>query len=653
MLNNSNMEEANDANYNEGQSNVNDSEINKATIGDVYKVATKSFVKILDRVSHNVNQAKESVNVATTNVKEVRKEYLVTKKLKNVIDNRRDAGKVAITDSLLNVRGTFTTFQTIEKKWYLAVYPKTYPLNTGKDYNNVNELHKEDVDYDDIHHTPLDQLPKDGVPNSFPEYEKIVHWKKTSLAPVTGRQGEFARSVYMYPFSTESFLDLSFYVHLADLYRYRSVEFCIYIEGPHDAEPLLPKAVVLNSEFGLPLSRTDLGYVPHVAEKKKSLQSILNSYMKKSKYIPGFYAEMSLKRGSVFNPCGGRLHLTLKPNAPMLLNLPDGHKLAAMDGLDLLVTLMPIAQPSTLYLRTFRSQESVTPCYPSYLLDCTHLSTIPVQWDQLSTGRATCSGQYRSKVFIGSLNRGPKKTECVLYEFTRFGKRTGKVLSREGNERITFLFSGHIHTVCCFNSGMIAIVHEKTLLSEAKSRGGVIGDESSINNNLPTFENSLWEEPLYLQTHPEGSKLISGCMVHHANMDISFIVDNKNGISVHILDKGLSIRTAYNEGFISSEIKQLCCYGQRLYLAHTDGKITIININLILNGELEYITQLSRLIVMHETILTSGISSIAVFSANGFLGMKNEDEVVKKPKVVKDIMSVTENIKVRLDYIVF
>lgn len=99
--------------------------------------------------------------------------------------------------------------------------------------------------------------------------------------------------------------------------------------------------------------------------------------------------------------------------------------------------------------------------------------------------------------------------------------------------------------------------------------------------------------------------------------------------------------------FVTGEIKQLCCYGQRLYLAHSDGKITIININLILNGELEYITQLSRLIVMHETVITSGISSIAVFSSNGFLGMKNDDEVVKKAKPIRDMMSVTDNIKVR------
>lgn len=271
---------------------------------------------------------------------------------------------------------------------------------------------------------------------------------------------------------------------------------------------------------------------------------------------------MSLRRGSIFSPCGGRLHLSLKSNSPMLLNLPEGHKLAALDGLDILVTLMPIAQPSTLYLRTFKSVDSEAPCYPSYLLDCINLQTIPVQWDQLSTGRATCSGQYRNKVFIGSLNRGPKKTECVLYEFTKFGKRVGKVFVRDGNERVIFLFSGHIHVVCCFNNGMIGIVYEKTLLSDAKTRDRSDGTHDTLfkrQNSItldgtnPDATTSSWEDPLYLQTHPEGSKLISGCMVHHANMDISFIVDHLNGISVHILDKGLSIRTAYNEGFLSSK----------------------------------------------------------------------------------------------------
>lgn len=609
----------------------------KASIVDVYKAATKNLNKIYDRVNHNLSNAKETLNVATFNAKGVTNEYYATKKLEDEREQRRELGKVGITDALLNVRGTFTNFQTIEKKWYLAIYPKTSPIVPGKEYTAAGELRKEDADWDDIHHTSLDSLPKEGVPNSFPEYERIVNWKKTSEAPVTGRQGEFARTVFLYPFSTESFLDLSFYVHLTDLFRYRSLEFCLYIEGPHDAEPLLPKAMVLDSEFGLPLSRTDLGYVPHVKDNKRSFQKIISSYMKKSKYLPGFYAEMSLRRGSIFSPSGGRLHLSLKPNAPMLLNLPEGHKLAALEGLDILVTLMPIAQPSTLYLRTFRSQEMVAPCYPSNLVDCTNLSSVRVEWDQLSTGRATCSGLYRDKVFIGSLNRGPKKTECMLYEFSKYGKRVGRVFAHEGNERVVFLFSGHIHIVCCFNSGMIAVVVEKTILA---------GANQYFDSNNEGSKTTEWEEPLYLQTHPVGSKLISGCITHHANMDMSFIVDSKNGISVHILDKGNSIRTAYNEGFLSSEVRQLCCYRDRLYLAHVDGKITVINISLILNGELEYITQLSRLIVMHETIITTGITSMAVFSSNAFLGFKNEDDFEKKPKAaIKDINSLSDNIR--------
>lgn len=42
---------------------------------------------------------------------------------------------------------------------------------------------------------------------------------------------ESIESVQMYPFSTKSFLDLSFYCHLTDLSRYTSFEIVIYIES--------------------------------------------------------------------------------------------------------------------------------------------------------------------------------------------------------------------------------------------------------------------------------------------------------------------------------------------------------------------------------------------------------------------------------------
>ena len=626
--------------YSDTQSNPS-TQTKSPTFTDMLKHATKSATKVYERVNNKVKSTAAHIHLTTSAAKELSADYLSKRKLDQERELRAQQGKVNITDAMLNIRGNFCDLPQIDKKWYVAVYPKANQVNVDITKDQMDETWRDNIDHDEVHHTHSHELPTHGVPTKFSQYQKILDWRSSSIQPITGRKAEYTRSVFMYPFSSQSFIDLSFYIHLLELSRYKSIEFCIFIEGPHDAEPLLPKSIVLEDEFGIPVARTDLGYVPKALDKKQSFQNIVASYLKKEKFIPGFYAEISLQRGSTFGPQGGRMHVSLKPNIPMLLNLPDGQKLANMTSLDILITLIPIAQPSTLYLRSFTSEHTPTSTYPSVLLDCLSCENIPTQWDQLNSGRATACGQFHGRILLGALNRSPKRTETILHEFNKYGKRIGKVLSNDGEERVILILSGHEHVALCYQNGAISFIRERTLTAADEEEGGA-GEYLAH-----------WTDPLTIQCHPFGAKIVSGCFLHHANLDILFTVDSTSGIALFILNRGKCIKFAYNPCFVPYEIKQICGYRCMLYLAHIDGSLTVLNLSTILNGDLDYVGQINRLIVTQEAVSAGGLCSIAVLAANDFVGIKNADskryggrQVNSTENALRPLHSSNDNIKV-------
>ena len=97
-------------------------------------------------------------------------------------------------------------------------------------------------------------------------------------------------------------------------------------------------------------------------------------------------------------------------------------------------------------------------------------------------------------------------------------------------------------------------------------------------------------------------------------------------------------------------------------MSHADGTITIVDLTLILNGELEYISQLLRLVISQNSVVSTGISSMAIVSPNGlstklsfslfhmiveFLYLGNHSNKVTGPETVKVFQEIQNDIKVR------
>jgi hypothetical protein len=418
-----------------------------------------------------------------------------------------------------------------------------------------------------------------------------------------------------------------------------------------DAEPLLPKTAIGENEFGLPISRTDLGLVPHAFEKKSLIQRFLNKYRTKDNFLPGFFAEIKIDRGRVFGPAGGRMHITLKPNAPMLLNLPDGHKLASLEGLDMLVTLMPIAQPSTYYLRTFSTVTDASSSYPSSLIDLLALCDIPAQWSQLETGRPSACGQFRNRILVASFNRPthfpPTRASCALHEFNAFGKATGRAFVRNAH-RVTLMLCGRDHVACCCVSGTIFIYTEISAISlHAPDDGCYVAGTREYDTSGSL---SSWSAPLTLSIHSAGRRITAGCVLHHANMDLIFALDSGGDLSLTVMTKGQCLKSVLNARFFISDVCQMASVCRKLYLCHVDGSLTCINLSQILNGELEYIGQLNRLITIHQSVLSTGLNALAIFASNSFLGLHNEDVEIEARedlfRPVRSLESRNSNIKV-------
>lgn len=65
----------------------------------------------------------------------------------------------------------------------------------------------------------------------------------------------------------------------------------------------------------------------------EDVAAISQSDASKGRFIPVFYGDCVLARGSIFGPSGGRLNMTLKPNLAEIMHIPKAHRLVASNGM--------------------------------------------------------------------------------------------------------------------------------------------------------------------------------------------------------------------------------------------------------------------------------------------------------------------------------
>lgn len=513
--------------------------------------------------------------------------------------DRRENGVVDIRDALLSIRGkTMIYLPRIDRQWYICVFPKQSSLRKGEENDQTNESWRDEMLHqDNVSSSQLQGPLKVLIPDPF-------YYRNNNRNSSDFFLREKTQSVPIFPFSRESLQSLSFFTHLTDIIRYTEIEIVIFIESS--------SPVALQPSTSLEKRSNDMGIITVQTSTKKNI---------KRRFIPAFFGEIPIARGSLFGPCGGRLHMSLKCNTSDVLQLPLGRKLLEHGGLDLIITCFPVAIPSSRFLRTFRGFSRVSPCYPCHLVDCEFLEPQDVEWDSIS-GSAICGACYHDKILLSVRNRS-NYTEIV--EIDRQGKIAGKlntlVTENFDTGNILVILAGHRHVVGCCSTGTLLVFQSLEYQDKKGSSSLFFGEEEK-----------RWSDVNCVQVHPQKRSIFVGCILGHAGMDITFTVDRSNGIAISYFDHGHCLRYFYNESFLSNPITSIAVFGHQLYVGMNEGTIAVLNLYSILNESIEFSGELHRYIVRLESLFLNRcpISCLTILSANGFLGLKDEDELIRE-----------------------
>ena len=482
---------------------------------------------------------------------------------------RRESFQFSSADALLNVHGSFMeAIPSINAHFYIAIYPQTS---------------------DDISNFGMDDVIEKVDEETGVKVKVYPFRAKRDRTVERHSNKEGTQSTYLYPFSPEQFMMTSFNCHLTDVSRYTTAEICVFIEAEYFGT-MKPDNPYVHQGSSM------IEGVPPASDEEKTSGPGLK------RYVPAFYGDINIGRGGIFGPQGGRLHVSLKADSEMIKQLAKHPKLPALKSLDMIVTLMPVCIPSSSFLHTFRSIDRVAPCYPSFLVDAELLEHKDVQIDTDNNGAIISIGAFANRIFVSARNRG---MPYGIIEYNHDGKIVKKLCDADQLGIINQIICGHNHIACCGSNGNILFLYEGKVSSAIKS--------------------SL------IESHP-GRLLVSfGCVTVHGGVDIFFTGDKSGNICVSFMDNGKCLRQYLNSNFIRSKISSMTVYGSRLYISQSDGTLTVVNIQPIFQGFYESAGQLQNMVALEESVFSkdSGIICSAIASPNGFLGIKDEDEVTK------------------------
>ena len=507
---------------------------------------------------------------------------LATKK-KIAVDRalRKMSTTAGLNDALLQISGTLTHCPTLERQWHIGVYPKGAILSQGF----LGTLRGINVGGSDSEALNTGVL----TPTLSPQPSEKAEKARLPDDSVKSRdKDEHFRSVNSYPLSKQTFAGTNFHVHLTDLSRYHELEIVIFVE-------------TLGISFTPPV-----GTLANAPFDPESNPSHANSYF----YAPAFFANLDLAGGAAFPPCGGRMHMKLRPNPNVISRLPQAKKFIAMDGLGVVVSILPVALPATSFLRTFRGLSRPAPCYPSALADAVLLDGCSFDWGA-NNGAATCVGNFRDRLLVATTSRGAGVT---VYEYACTGALLGKLdlgSMADPIRDLKFIVSGLKHVVCCSASGTV-MIHQFTRLEHG----------------------SGWGAPSFLRVSEFNLPIAAACMLSQAGLDILFTAEKHGSITVRLLDRGICIRQYHNQSVCHpAQVACMSACAQRLYVGLDDGSVVVVSLREMLEeGSMDCASNLQNYIIAREHCFRNdaGVTSMCVVSGNNFLGFREEDEIMRE-----------------------
>ena len=398
--------------------------------------------------------------------------------------------------------------------------------------------------------------------------QRPVEWYVTVMCQPLGggarrEKAEITSSLRAPDFSPQRVGELSIHAHLTDLHRYDEV------------------VITLHMQAGDGASRSDEDEEAGGGEARSK------------RFVAAFACSVFLSRGMVFGPTGGRALARLLPQ-PTLVFVPGNKKLLDAKSIDVFVTLMPVAVPSSAYLSTLQPPEQARSLHPWHLIDAEHLEPARIQWDAIS-GSAVCSAVWRERIFVSLRS---KASSMGLVEFDLSGKFIGELGELSDSQDIVLIIvSAQHHVAFCSNRGRL------TVLSDAPSR-----------------------RPLHLQGHPN-VHVTAAASLTHAGLDFFFTADKANNICVTIVEHGECERCCLNPSFLQTKIVSMMAFREVLYLCLEDGTVSLVSLRDILGGSLGACSSLAgQVIVQYPVFRGAGIASSALLPCDEHLPQPGDVE---------------------------
>ena len=567
----------------------------------ILKKTSAAIVSASSTANSISNSISSGMAAAANAAKNATDSYLDNTKKAQERLHRKVNGVAGLNDALLHIAGTLAHCPSLDRQWHVGLYPKgTYtPQPTFFGSLKATNISLEQSGSTNTNEKEMFVLPGSNESNSD---NKVLVESGTGLV-TKGDKTERYQSVPGYPLNRHTFSNLSFHSHLTDLPRYHEMEIVIFIETL--GSTYIPTAGINRDKNGYPHDS-----LPNISQGESSAANTQSAF-----FAPAFFAEFPLRGGGAFPPCGGRLHLKLRPNKSVIGRLPKAKQFLALDGLGVVVSLFPVSNPPSSFLRTFRGFQRSQPCYPSNLVDAYLLE--PTAVNTIAQGASICVGSFKDRLFVSTRNKGI--TPGVL-EYDECGTCLGEVCDT-GAEKIgnvTIIVAGLKHVACCSTNGIIMVLYSPSI-------GPTI--RTGSRKNAPP---SKWAKPLFLLNNESRQPITCATMHCHAGIDILFTSDKGGQISLALIDRGQVIRHYTNSAFLyPHKITGLAVNAMRLYVSLSNGYLTVIDLSSILEkGQVESGAYLDRFILAQEACFDedAGITCIATLTPNGFLGFRDEDD---------------------------
>ena len=325
------------------------------------KIASKRFNLLKEDVQASANEGAKEASVRVSNAlihaKESSNEFIKSQYRVQSRISRRSNCEGGMQDAVLFLtNGNAVMHESEMNSHDIAEMPSTitslYEFNKSH-YNIANSI---------VQPSPFPVIHRKWYISSYPHirnnyYEVDAHTNGNTMMNASKYMnaqgypdrssrltGECVRSILKYPFSLESLQQATMTMHLTDYHRYDYIEYVIYMEAYFD-----PHADVNHLQTG-------------------AMDSVLVGELRRQ-YVPIFQSSCQLtnieflpdenstpERLPVFAPYGGRMHLLFTPNVIEIAGLVSqqvAKELIHIANISFMITLAPIAMPSSNFLSTF------------------------------------------------------------------------------------------------------------------------------------------------------------------------------------------------------------------------------------------------------------------------------------------------------------